>query len=146
MRVGGRNVLVCLCFFLHVLTWRLLSLFLFSCSICDFDKINLTSPQPAAPSKGLTYSVVWILRDLEHMDEITRDYAVGVTDPDRRRLLLLPWQPIDLISEHGISPQPKPVNENFFRVARKNETLPSPTVSPSLPVDRKIRVYAEYGE
>ena len=86
-----------------------------------------------------------MLRDLEHMDEITRDYAVGVTDVDRRRLLLLPWQPVDLIAEFGVSPQPKPVNENFFRVARKNETLPLDTCSPALPSDRKIRVYAEYG-
>ena len=89
--------------------------------------------------------MVWILRDLEHMDEITRDYAVGVTDPDRRRLLLLPWRPVDL-ADYFVSPQPKPVSENFFRAARKNETLPSENVGdPVLPTDRKIRVYAEYG-
>ena len=80
------------------------------------------------------------------MDEITRDYAVGVTDVDRRRLLLLPWRPVDSEADSGVSPQPKPVSENFFRVARKNETLPSETVTPVLPTDRKIRVYAEYGE
>ena len=102
-------------------------------------------PLPSHNSSGLTYSVVWILRDLEHMEELTRDFAVGVTDPERRRLLLLPWHPVDLIEEFGVSPQPKPVNENFFRVARKNETLPLDAISPSLPADRRIRVYAEYG-
>ena len=95
---------------------------------------------------GVTYSILWILRDLDHMDEITRDYAVGISDPLRRRLLLLPWVPNELSDDSDISPQPKPVNENFFRAARKNETLPLETVSPSLPTDRKIRVYAEYGE
>jgi len=93
---------------------------------------------------GVTYSILWILRDLDHMDEITRDYAVGISDPLRRRLLLLPWVPNELSDDSDISPQPKPVNENFFRAARKNETLPLETVSPSLPTDRKIRVYAEY--
>ena len=94
----------------------------------------------------MTYSVFWILRDLEEMQEITRDFAVGVTDPLRRRLLLLPWIHEDLSEDSAISPQPKPVDENFFRAARKNETLPLETVSPTLPTDRKIRVYAEYGK
>ena len=90
--------------------------------------------------------MLWILEDLDHMDEITRDFAVGVKDPLRRRLLLLPWHPEDLGQDSDISPQPKPVSENFFRAARKNETLPLESVSPTLPTDRKIRVYAEYGE
>ena len=105
---------------------------------------SYTLPSPL----GVTYSILWILRDLEHMDEVTRDYAVGITDSLRRRLMLLPWRSsCDYPSEDSaISPQPKQVSENFFRAARQNETLPLETISPTLPTHRKIRVYAEYGE
>jgi tubulin--tyrosine ligase-like protein 12 len=93
-------------------------------------------------ASGYALSVVWLLCDLDHMDEVTRDFAMGVADPERRRLLLLPWAPLDVTT---ISPQPKQVSENFFRAARKNETLPKAAlVPPRLPGGRKIRVYAEY--
>jgi len=91
--------------------------------------------------KGFAFSVVWLLKDLAHMDEICRDFFPAVRDEKQRGLLLLPWRPFDATLA---SPQPKPVEKAFFLSSRNNEALPLVDVTVCLPEDRKIKVFSEY--
>ncbi|KAF5395306.1 hypothetical protein PHET_12417, partial [Paragonimus heterotremus] len=65
--------------------------------------------------RGVCYSLLWPLRDLERDEAITVDYIEHVNDPYLRQFYLIPWQPEDfsgLPIEHRFI-----LSETFFQVS-----------------------------
>uniref|UniRef100_A0AAY5EY44 Tubulin--tyrosine ligase-like protein 12 SET-like domain-containing protein n=1 Tax=Electrophorus electricus TaxID=8005 RepID=A0AAY5EY44_ELEEL len=54
----------------------------------------------------IAYTVLWPLQDLEHGDEVTRDYTYGEPDSLVRKCRLLPWLPADLEAVSDETPEP----------------------------------------
>lgn len=73
------------------------------------------------------FTIMWPLVDLEHGDEITRDYVYGVKDAKLRKAKLVPWNLDDDEDEHipnGVDPtiQHEP-DTSYFMSARENEVF-----------------------
>ncbi|XP_068745174.1 tubulin--tyrosine ligase-like protein 12 [Montipora capricornis] len=51
---------------------------------------------------GVSFSIMWPLRDMEYGEEVTRDYLRGVEDPLTRDCCLLPWFPDKLTDREWI--------------------------------------------
>ncbi|XP_078000525.1 tubulin--tyrosine ligase-like protein 12 [Glandiceps talaboti] len=54
-----------------------------------------TSPFYYVPTQ-LCFTLLWPVRDMDYAEEVTRDYAYGITEPLLRQIHMLPWQPADL--------------------------------------------------
>ncbi|XP_002731606.2 tubulin--tyrosine ligase-like protein 12 [Saccoglossus kowalevskii] len=61
---------------------------------CDTPTCKMT-PFYYIPSQ-LCFTLLWPIIDLDYADEITRDYAVNIKDPLKRKIALLPWKHTNL--------------------------------------------------
>ncbi|XP_035662908.1 tubulin--tyrosine ligase-like protein 12 isoform X2 [Branchiostoma floridae] len=73
-----------------------------------------------------SYTLMWLLQDLDCGDEVTRDFADGLSDDTERKCRLLAWIPQDfthISPNQGIS-----VDDQFYwtRLKGCRETLPIP--------------------
>ncbi|KAA3673371.1 tubulin--tyrosine ligase-like protein 12 [Paragonimus westermani] len=82
--------------------------------------------------RGICYSLLWPLRDLQHGGAITVDYIEHVKDPYLRQFYLVPWHPGDfsrLPIEHSFI-----LSDTFFQSHRVQETLPCFSGNPADPL------------
>ncbi|CAL8324020.1 unnamed protein product [Lota lota] len=88
----------------------------------------------------LAVSVLWPLQDLDHGDEVTRDYAYGETMPLLRRCRLLPWIPADL---EGVSTDtPEPSDLYYEAIQKENKETSPVEIQPStVPGDKVLKVF-----
>lgn len=90
----------------------------------------------------VTYSLLFPIKEVEEGDFVTRDFVEGVTEPENRGVLLLPWKYTDFESYSYEFKEP-PVE--YFLQGRIEETLPEPdTVSPIIDPNRPLRVFTQY--
>ncbi|XP_012276050.1 tubulin--tyrosine ligase-like protein 12 [Orussus abietinus] len=95
-------------------------------------------------SEGVTYTLLFPIKDVPFEAEITRDYVEGVTnDPNKRRALLLPWKTNNFIQENFVQVEP---DESYFLSGHIEETLPEETVTNTLQIleNTKLKVYSQY--
>jgi len=97
---------------------------------------------------GVAYSLLFPIKNCDHMEEVTRDFLEGIGgasgDPDNNRLALK-----NILEEVDMSDKVDWRQEepgiDFFAQGREMESLPLPGAPHRpLPTARKIRVYAEY--
>lgn len=100
-----------------------------------------TAPFMFAPT-GMAYTVMWPLQDLEPGDEVTRDYVPSISDPERRKAMLIPWIPADFKHISYQQSEPGPEFYGDHRVKEEVEELSKEF--PPLPTDRKVKVYVDY--
>lgn len=93
--------------------------------------------------EGVTYSILYPLRDLEEDEEVTRDFIDGQsTDLAAKSALLLPWrEEPSLIDEDFVPGEP---GEEYFLQDRVRESMPEVSVAPRHPGDRRLRVFSQY--
>ncbi|XP_060067789.1 tubulin--tyrosine ligase-like protein 12 [Ylistrum balloti] len=90
----------------------------------------------------MTYTLMWLLEDVEDGDEMTRDYVEAEEDADIKKAKLYSWEPCDMKTVSY--EQEEPDLEYFLQYARK-ETLPNlEKPFPGLPKDRNVRIFVEY--
>lgn len=90
----------------------------------------------------VTYSLLFPIKDVEEGDLVTRDFVEGVTVPENRGVLLLPWRYTDYES-HSFEFKEPPVE--YFLQGRIEETLPEQdTAAPAIDPNRPLRVFTEY--
>ncbi|KAF6773118.1 hypothetical protein AHF37_07490 [Paragonimus kellicotti] len=95
--------------------------------------------------RGVCYSLLWPLRDLQRGEAITVDYIEHIKDLYLRQFYLIPWQPEDfseLPIEHCFI-----LSETFFQSHRVQETLPcfsGATADPLVPTQaHPLLVYSD---
>uniref|UniRef100_H2Z938 Tubulin--tyrosine ligase-like protein 12 SET-like domain-containing protein n=1 Tax=Ciona savignyi TaxID=51511 RepID=H2Z938_CIOSA len=89
-----------------------------------------------------TYTIMWLLQDLDYADELTRDYAHNERDAVMRKCKLLPWVDADL-SDVPTQTNVLPDKSYEERFAYMKETLPEETKI----VEKKsgkLKVFLEY--
>lgn len=89
----------------------------------------------------ITYSLLFPVKDVSESEKITRDFAEGITDPELRKVVLLPWQPIDLSAESYAQVEP---SEDYFLKGRVEETLPGSDASPIIDFNKPLQVFTQY--
>ncbi|XP_066265081.1 tubulin--tyrosine ligase-like protein 12 [Branchiostoma lanceolatum] len=92
-----------------------------------------------------SYTLMWLLQDLDCGDEVTRDFADGLSEETERKCRLLAWIPEDfthISPNEGIS-----VDDQFYwtRLKGCRETLPVPdtTGNPLANREGPYRVYTD---
>lgn len=90
----------------------------------------------------ITYSLLFPIKEVEEGDLVTRDFVEGVSIPENRNVLLLPWRYSDFKNASFELREP-PVE--YFLHGRIEETLPEPdTIEPGIDPNRPLRVFTEY--
>lgn len=87
-----------------------------------------------------TYSLMFPIRDIEENEIIKRDYVEGITDPERRKALLLPWEPQSFENYSIVPPIP---DEKYFISGHILETLPTMVSKPNTHKS-KFKVFSQY--
>ncbi|XP_019620968.1 PREDICTED: tubulin--tyrosine ligase-like protein 12 [Branchiostoma belcheri] len=92
-----------------------------------------------------SYTLMWLLQDLDSGDELTKDFADGLSDETERKCRLLAWIPEDfthITPNEGIS-----IDDAFFaaRLKGSRETLPIPeaTRNPLTNREAPYKVYTD---
>ncbi|XP_046584375.1 tubulin--tyrosine ligase-like protein 12 [Haliotis rubra] len=94
--------------------------------------------------RQMAFNIMWPLRDLDHGEEVTRDYLPNVRDALVRRARLTPWIDDDLTDVSCEQTEP---DMSYFQAYRENESLPNLDVEfPPVPTDRSLKVYMDYGK
>ncbi|XP_061923037.1 tubulin--tyrosine ligase-like protein 12 isoform X2 [Entelurus aequoreus] len=93
----------------------------------------------------MAYTVLWPFIDLQHGDEVTRDFAYGESNPLVRQCRLLPWIPADLqgLCERTTEPADS-YYESVFQETK--ELLPVEIQTSALPKDKILKVYSEMSQ
>lgn len=108
------------------------------------DKPNFRTVPFMHVPEGVTYTLLFPLRDIAMGEEVTRDFAEGQTsDPAKRRALLLPWvySAFDDVNFEQTEP-----DADYFTTGRVCESLPEDGTA-EINVHRrgrKLRVFSEY--
>lgn len=99
----------------------------FGSSIHHSDNPNIATIPFFYQPLGVTFNVMWLLKDVEYGERIVRDFAHGETDPIMRSCKLLPWREADLTH---IVPATEVVAEHTYQARADfvKETLPNPVV------------------
>ncbi|XP_075223337.1 tubulin--tyrosine ligase-like protein 12 [Lycorma delicatula] len=116
----------------------------FGSAIQHCDDPNFRVVPFAFASEGITYSIMFPVKDVFKDEEVTRDYVEGFSDPLMRKSLLLPWFPADFRHISFIPPEPL---EAYFTSGHLNETLPGLTIlSKKFAFQDKsiLKVYSDY--
>ncbi|XP_026876353.2 tubulin--tyrosine ligase-like protein 12 [Electrophorus electricus] len=90
----------------------------------------------------IAYTVLWPLQDLEHGDEVTRDYTYGEPDSLVRKCRLLPWLPADLEAVSDETPEPPDLYYETILHENK-EKLPANIPACTAPAGKVLKVYTE---
>ncbi|XP_018576577.1 tubulin--tyrosine ligase-like protein 12 [Anoplophora glabripennis] len=69
----------------------------------------------------ITYSLLFPIEDIDEADLIFRDFAEGITDPEKRSAFLLPWVPKSFRHYSIYPPMP---GEDYFLSGHVKESLP----------------------
>ncbi|XP_070169745.1 tubulin--tyrosine ligase-like protein 12 isoform X2 [Polyergus mexicanus] len=93
--------------------------------------------------EGVIYTLLFPIKDIDAGDEITRDFVEGQTDdPQKRRVLLLPW--IDSTFEDENFEQIEP-DVDYFSMGHVHESLPEITdVVLKANTSKKLKVFSHY--
>ncbi|KZC06258.1 PREDICTED: tubulin--tyrosine ligase-like protein 12 [Dufourea novaeangliae] len=94
--------------------------------------------------EGVTYTLLFPIKDVDCEEEITRDFVEGQTvDPKKRQALLLPWLDTSFFGESFIQKEP---DENYFLAGHIRESLPENLSTQVLQKDRssKLKVFSQY--
>lgn len=91
-----------------------------------------------APTQ-LTYSLLFLIRDIEEGDQITRDYIENVVV--NRELMLLPWEDHDFSDESFEQIEP---STEYFLQGRIEESLPEEELTPVIDRNQPLKVYSDY--
>lgn len=93
--------------------------------------------------EGITYSLLYPLKNVKEGEMITRNYIENISDNDlHRKAMLLPWQKFDDYSEDFAQVEP---GAEYFLSGHIEESLPSPVpVLTRENSNEKIKVYSEY--
>ncbi|KAG7203962.1 hypothetical protein KM043_001828 [Ampulex compressa] len=94
--------------------------------------------------QGLTYTLLFPIKDVNFEDEITRDFVEGQTnDSKKRRALLIPWVDSYFMDESFSQTEP---DENYFLAGHIRESLPERVNSELLERDSntKFKVFSQY--
>ncbi|XP_015110656.1 tubulin--tyrosine ligase-like protein 12 [Diachasma alloeum] len=98
-------------------------------------------------TEGITYSLLFPIRDVEVREEVTRDFIENQTnDQELRRALLIPWVDADFSGENFLQTEP---GDDYFMSGRREETLPVPpapekAILNNYPKGKKLKVFTEY--
>ncbi|RUS90770.1 hypothetical protein EGW08_001481 [Elysia chlorotica] len=93
-------------------------------------------------ASGMSYSLMWPVKDVHPDDEATRDYTPDEKRPLERQARLMPWVVSDLSHVSLVQEEP-PVD--YFKIPGKVESLPAENFNfPGPPRDRNLKVFIEY--
>lgn len=91
---------------------------------------------------GVTYTLLFPVKNVENGEEVTRDFVEGQTnDADKRRALVLPWRDDDFSNENFTQVEPE---EDYFLSGKISETLPGDIDDRTLWPSGKLKVFSEY--
>lgn len=94
---------------------------------------------------GVTYSLLFPIKDVPEGEQIARDFVEGLpatTDPSVRQALLLPWRYTDFGSVDFTQHEPA---ASYFLDGHIEESLPIATTSaPTVDSSRALRVFSTY--
>ncbi|XP_020278449.1 tubulin--tyrosine ligase-like protein 12 [Pseudomyrmex gracilis] len=89
-----------------------------------------------------TYVLMFPIKDVAEGEEVTRDFAEGLTnDPEKRRALLLPWMDGSFRNESFEQTEP---STDYFLSGHIPESLPERTDVVEIDTSKKLKVYSEY--
>ena len=94
--------------------------------------------------EGITYTLLFPIKDVDCEEEVTRDFVEGQThDPKKRQALLLPWVDASFLEECFLQREP---DENYFLAGHIRESLPENIDPQLLQRDKnvKLKVYSQY--
>lgn len=94
-------------------------------------------------TEGVTYSILFPLKIVHSGEEVTRDFAEGITDNYVRKAVLLPWNYTSFKHVNFIQEEPP---KEYFLSGRVSETLPNLLDTESVAVDNEkvLKVYSDY--
>lgn len=93
---------------------------------------------------GVTYTLLFPIKDVDYEEEVTRNFIEGQTrDQRKQKALLLPWIEISFIEESFLQIEP---DEQYFLAGRIHESLPEnvDSKSPERAKGTKLKVFSEY--
>lgn len=114
------------------------------CAIVHSNEPNFRSVPFIYLPEGTVFSLIFPIKNLEYLEEVSRDYVENLTkDPEMRRALLLPWVPSNFDEVSFDLPEP---DVSYFLNGRNKESFPEHEKGPSesLSCKEKIKVYTEY--
>ncbi|CAL7951039.1 unnamed protein product [Xylocopa violacea] len=94
--------------------------------------------------EGVTYTLLFPIKDVDYEEEVTRDFVEGhTTDPRKRKALLLPWVETSFAGESFLQVEP---DENYFLAGHIRESLPEEVDPQLLQRDKsvKLKVFSQY--
>ncbi|XP_054011549.1 tubulin--tyrosine ligase-like protein 12 [Hylaeus anthracinus] len=94
--------------------------------------------------EGVSYTLMFPIRDVECEEEVRRDFIEGLTNDEKtRRALRIPWVDASFLGESFVQTEP---NEDYFLTGHISETLPEDITPEVLQrnKDRKLKVYSQY--
>ncbi|XP_076666159.1 tubulin tyrosine ligase-like 12 [Andrena cerasifolii] len=94
--------------------------------------------------EGITYTLLFPIKDVKYEDEVTRDFVEGQTNaPKKRQALLLPWVDASFLGENFAQTEP---DENYFLAGHLRESLPENVTAGGLKRDgtAKLKVFSQY--
>ncbi|OAD56863.1 Tubulin--tyrosine ligase-like protein 12 [Eufriesea mexicana] len=94
--------------------------------------------------EGVTYTLLFPIKDVDCEEEVTRDFVEGQTnDPEKRRALLLPWVESSFLGESFAQVEP---DESYFLAYHIRESLPEVANLQLVQRNRdtKLKVYSQY--
>ncbi|KOC64670.1 Tubulin--tyrosine ligase-like protein 12 [Habropoda laboriosa] len=94
--------------------------------------------------EGVTYTLLFPIKDVDCEEEVTRDFVEGHTnDQTVRQALLLPWVESSFLGRDFVQVEP---SEDYFLAGHIHETLPEKMDQQLHQRDRstKLRVFSEY--
>ncbi|XP_043274192.1 tubulin--tyrosine ligase-like protein 12 [Venturia canescens] len=114
------------------------------CAINHSAKPNFRTVPFLYLNDGVTYTLLFPVKNVKHEEQVTRDFVEGQTDDvDKRRVLSLPWTDDYLADSNFEQFEP---SEDYFLAGHIRETLPSLSEleRSERPIDAKLKVYSEY--
>ena len=92
--------------------------------------------------EGISYTLLFPIRDVDKEEEVTRDYIEGLTsDPEKRRALLLPWFDADFTDQDFTQDEP---SSSYFTSGRIVESLPVVKIDRKIIKPAQFKVYSDY--
>ncbi|RZF45052.1 hypothetical protein LSTR_LSTR002013 [Laodelphax striatellus] len=116
----------------------------FGSTIRHSDDPNFRIVPFAFAKDGITYSILFPIKDVAIDEEVTRDYVEGFSDELVRQCLLMPWFPRDFKDINFLPVEP---SAEYFLSGRLNESLPVLDllrIPANLRTACTLKVYSDY--
>lgn len=93
--------------------------------------------------EGITYSLLFPIRDIEEGEQVRRDFVEGTEQNSQiRNALLLPWRSNRFVDVDFTQTEP---GDEYFLAGHIEESLPIPNAAaPNVDRSRKLKVYTTY--